>query len=101
MPWLQTDVAIKLARRAIRIRHNTRPAWLLLSRCYVRHGLYGLSLVALNVVPAPPLPGQELVSGKVGEAWLLSCAPLISGWSVSTLLKQITALQQCGLVLLL
>jgi hypothetical protein len=61
-------MAIKLARRAIRIRHNTRPAWLLLSRCYVRHGLYGLSLVALNVVPAPPLPGQEMVSGAAGNA---------------------------------
>eukprot|EP00798_Chlamydomonas_sp_ICE-L_P020814 gene20814-27649_t len=58
----KADMAAKLARRAIHIRPATRPAWLMLSRCYIRQNLFKLSLVALNVVPAPPLPGQELVS---------------------------------------
>lgn len=57
----QVEVAAKLARRAIRLRHTLRPAWLLLARCYVRLGLYSLALITLNVAPTPPLPGPELV----------------------------------------
>lgn len=62
-------MAAKLARRAIRLRHTLRPAWLLLSRCYVRLGLYSLALITLNVVPPPPPPAPELVRTVV----LLRC----------------------------
>lgn len=65
----QVEMAAKLARRAIRVRHTLRPAWLLLSRCYARLGLYTLSLITLNVVPPPPAPAPELVGGWV--AWWL------------------------------
>ena len=31
-----------------------RAAWLLLARCYIKLGLYALSIVTLNVMPPPP-----------------------------------------------
>jgi predicted Zn-dependent protease len=57
----QLEMAIKLARRAVRLRPSLRPAWIVLARCYVRMGLYSLALITLNVTPPPPLPGPEQV----------------------------------------
>jgi hypothetical protein len=58
----QLEMAIRLARRAVRLRPSLRPAWIVLARCYVRMGLYSLALITLNVTPPPPLPGPEQVS---------------------------------------
>lgn len=57
----QLEMAIKLTRRAVRLRPSLRPAWILLARAYVRTGLYSLALITLNVAPPPPLPGPEQV----------------------------------------
>lgn len=56
----QVEAAMKLARRAIRVHHRLRPAWLVLARCYVKVNSLALALVTLNVIPTPPLPREDL-----------------------------------------
>ena len=56
----QIDASAHLARRALKVNPRARPAWLLLARCFVLQRQYAHALVALNVVPTPPLPQEEL-----------------------------------------
>lgn len=51
---------MKLCRRAIRVNHFLRPAWLVLARCYAGAKSLALALVTLNVLPTPPLPREDL-----------------------------------------
>lgn len=37
-----------------------RPAWLLLAQCFIAQRQFAAALVALNVVPTPPLPAAEV-----------------------------------------
>lgn len=55
-----TDAAASLARRALAVSPRCRPAWLLLAKCFVVEGQFAAALVALNVVPTPPLPAAEV-----------------------------------------
>lgn len=54
------EAAAGLARRALAVCPRCRPAWLLLARCFVRQRQYAAALLALNVVPTPPLPAAEV-----------------------------------------
>lgn len=56
----ESDAAASLARRALAAWPRCRPAWLLLAKCFVVEGQYAAALVALNVVPTPPLPAAEV-----------------------------------------
>lgn len=55
----ETLAAAALARRALVVLPRCRPAWLLLAKCFVADKQYAAALVALNVVPTPPLPAPE------------------------------------------
>lgn len=52
--------AAHLARQALHLNHRCRPAWLLLAQCFIAQQQYAAALVALNVVPTPPLPAAEV-----------------------------------------
>lgn len=56
----QVEAAAGLARQALAAQPRSRPAWLLLARVFVAARQYGAALVALNVVPTPPLPAAEV-----------------------------------------
>lgn len=55
----ESEAAASLARRALAASPRCRPAWLLLAKCFVIDKQYAAALVALNVVPTPPLPAAE------------------------------------------
>jgi hypothetical protein len=54
------EAAASLARRALAACPRCRPAWLLLAKCFLVQKQYAAALVALNVVPTPPLPAAEV-----------------------------------------
>jgi len=56
----ESEAAASLARRALAACPRCRPAWLLLAKCFVAERQYAAALVALNVVPTPPLPAAEV-----------------------------------------
>lgn len=56
----ESEAAASLARRALAASPRCRPAWLLLAKCFVAERQYAAALVALNVVPTPPLPAAEV-----------------------------------------
>lgn len=56
----QPAEAAHLARQALQLNHRCRPAWLLLSQCFIAQHQYAAALVTLNVVPTPPLPAAEV-----------------------------------------
>lgn len=56
----QPAQAADLARQALQLNHRCRPAWLLLAQCFIAQRQYAAALVALNVVPTPPLPAAEV-----------------------------------------
>jgi hypothetical protein len=56
----ESEAAASLARRALAASPRCRPAWLLLAKCFVADRQYAAALVALNVVPTPPLPAAEV-----------------------------------------
>jgi hypothetical protein len=56
----ESEAAASLARRALAAWPRCRPAWLLLAKCFVVERQYAAALVALNVVPTPPLPAAEV-----------------------------------------
>lgn len=56
----ESEAAASLARRALAQSPRCRPAWLLLAKCFVAERQYAAALVALNVVPTPPLPAAEV-----------------------------------------
>lgn len=55
----ESEAAASLARRSLAALPRCRPAWLLLAKCFVVDKQYAAALVALNVVPTPPLPAAE------------------------------------------
>lgn len=56
----ESEAAASLARRALAASPRCRPAWLLLAKCFVADRQYAAALVALNVVPTPPMPAAEV-----------------------------------------
>lgn len=56
----QPAEAAQLARQALQLNHRCRPAWLLLAQSFIAQQQYAAALVALNVVPTPPLPAAEV-----------------------------------------
>jgi hypothetical protein len=51
--------AAGLARRALAAAPRCRPAWLLLARAFIAARQFAAALVALNVMPNPPLPVSD------------------------------------------
>ncbi|WIA09915.1 hypothetical protein OEZ85_010129 [Tetradesmus obliquus] len=52
--------AAVMARQALQASPRCRPAWLLLAQCFIAQRQFAAALVALNVVPTPPLPAAEV-----------------------------------------